>query len=112
MIISEVPVWVWAYIGIIVGVAARTLIPYFQSLHDNPLMEFQWRYLGTAFGSAIVSGCLMMPIFNIPNAAPYQIVFTAALFAYTTNELANRRVEKYAPVKIRKLTREKRLKKN
>jgi hypothetical protein len=43
-----------------------------------------------------------MPLFTIPDAEYWQVLFAAMLFAYTTNELVNRRVDKYRKLKYGK----------
>jgi len=100
--ITEVPIWVWAYLGIVLGVALRTIIPYIQAIQADPTIIFQWKYVGTAIMSAFFIGFIMMPSFTIPEAEAWQIFFAAMLFAYMTNELINRRVDKYRVTKYGK----------
>ena len=97
--LSTVPLWVWAYLGIVIGIALRTIIPYIQQVQMDPNTIFEWKYIGTAFLSAFSNAIFLMPLYTIPEADYWQILFLAALFAYTTNELINRRVDKYMAIK-------------
>ena len=98
--VNSVPMYMWAYAGIVIGLAARTIIPYMQATQDDPELAFQWRYLGTALLSGVFTGFVMMPLFDIPQAQPWQVFGLAVAFAYEANNAANRRVEKYGSVKM------------
>lgn len=86
----EIPIELIALIGIILGVVGRTMLPYFKKIREDPAISFDRGYVATAVFSAIISAILVYPLFVIPDETPLKVLVAAVIFAWVTNDAANR----------------------
>lgn len=87
----EIPLEFVAFIAIILGLALRTILPYLKKLKEDPTLQFDFSYIGTAIISGVVSAIFIYPLFVFPENATWYTVFIAAfIFAWTADDVVNR----------------------
>lgn len=84
-----------AYIGILLGVFLRTLLPYIQKAKEStqPPVKFDWRYALTAVSVAIttfVATNVVFATFTIPDGANVYVFINAFMVAWGANDALNR----------------------
>ncbi len=88
-VIMEIPIEFIAFIGVLIGVVAKTVIPYLRKVYEDPSLYFNWGYFGTMIFSGIVAGLLVYPTFIIPEAEPWVVFIAAVFFAAGINGIVN-----------------------
>lgn len=90
----DIPVEFIAFLGIFIGVFARTYFPYKQAQDTaraaGEAIKFDFRYIFTAFFSVLISSALVFSTFVIPEVGSFQIFIAALIFAYGTTSIMNR----------------------
>lgn len=85
----DIPIEFIALIGIILGVVAKTLVPYVRKVLEDPSLEFNWGYFVTMCSSGVVTAVFIFPTFVIPNAEPFSVFIAAVFFAAGINGAIN-----------------------
>ena len=85
----DIPIEFVALVGVLIGVGIKTLFPYWKKCYEDPDISFNWGYAGTMLMSAIVSGVLLFPTFEIPEGNMLTVLVTAIFFAAGVNSVFN-----------------------
>lgn len=105
----------WAWIGVILGVVARTLLPFYQKAQETPGLVFDTKYIVTAI-IAVLGSLAMVPAVMAAFLAEHWYLTTvsygwfiaflgAFLLAVGANDLLNRLSQLYSPSSTSTLSR-------